>query len=154
MDAAQPLDSQGKVISADLPFLATKEVTFAGATANDPGDKDGTNATYRLFTVTGDVLVRVFAICKTDLVGAATLEVGVAGATASLLAQIADATNLDNHMAWVDATPAIGEGLAAKATAIDQHINQKVAAADITAGKIRYYCFWRPLSADGKVVAA
>src|SRR5690606_33940337 len=85
-------------------------MVFDGATANDPGDHDGTGDPATLFNVTGDVLAIVIGICKDDLVGGATIEVGVPGATASLLAQISDATALDENEAWVDATPALGEG--------------------------------------------
>ena len=33
---------------------------FAGATTNDRGDSGGTGTPYTLFTVTGDVLVRIW----------------------------------------------------------------------------------------------
>jgi len=35
-----------------------------------------------------------------------------------------------------------------------QDIIETIGAADITAGALTYYCFWRPLSDDGLVVAA
>lgn len=138
-----------------LPFKATKDMVFAGGTTDDPGDKDGANATYALFTVTGDVMVLVLGVCKDTLVGAATLEVGVTGATASILPQIADATTLAVNEGWVDATPSLAEAFTPQVHIIGGglDINQKVAAADITAGEIVYYCFWRPLSSGGLVVA-
>ena len=129
---------------------------FTGA-ANARGDKDGTSATKKLFTVTGDVLVRIFGVCTETLVGAGTLEVGVAGNTAALIAQLADATILATNEIWNDATPTeVGAGLLSNITGphiivngLD--INETVASVDITDGQIYYICFWRPLSAISKV---
>jgi len=155
-DAAQDLDSQGRVIHSPLPFHAIKTMTFAGGTLNDPGDIDGTHNPATLFTVTGDVLVMLVAVCKDTLVGAATLEVGVTGATASLLAQIANATALAVNEGYVDATPTLAEAftLAHHVIGGGLDIIQTLASANITAGEIDYHCYWLPLSEDGNVVAA
>ena len=135
-----------------------KEMTFAGGTENDPGDESGTGNPTTLFTVTGDVILRIIAICKTNLAGAtATLEVGVSGDTASLIAQTT-ATDIDANDVWHDATPDASKELdsvsAAHIISIGQDIIQTVGTADITAGAITYYCQWRPLSDDSNVVAA
>ncbi len=150
------LDANGNPVYAPLPFVVKKTMTFAGGTVNDPGDYDGTGNPATLFTVTGDVLAYIVAICKTSLSGAATLEVGLTGNTAVLLAQIADATNLDINMAYLDATPALGEGQAPLFHPIGGGLDiiQTIGTANITAGVIDYYCFFRPLSDDGNVVAA
>src|SRR5687768_13777771 len=85
---------------------------FTGGVSNTRGDKDGSKATMKIFDVVGDVLVRIFGVCTTTLVGAGTIEVGVAGNTAGLIAQIADATNLAANEIWNDATPTeVGAGL-------------------------------------------
>ena len=86
----------------------SKPAAFTGGTANTRGDKDGTKAAQTLFEVTGDVLVRVFGVCTVDLVGAATLEVGVTGNTAALIAQIANATTLDENEIYYGATHVVG----------------------------------------------
>jgi hypothetical protein len=157
-DAVMELDGQGRPLYSPLPFMAEKNMVFAGATVNDPGDyTGGTGNPATLFTVTGDVLAYLIALCKTSLVGAATLEAGLTGNTAILLAQIADvAASLDENMNWLDATPAIGEGQAPifHPIAGGLDIIQTVGTANITAGEIDYYCFWRPLSSDGLIVAA
>lgn len=133
---------------------------FDGGTSNARGDKDGTKAVLPLFKVTGVVLVRIFGVCTVDLVGAGTLEVGVAGNTAALLAQIADATTLDAGEIYNDATPVLGVETLANITGpfvvASGHggsitIDEKVATADITAGNLDYYILWRPLSPDGNV---
>lgn len=149
-------DANYQTISAPLPFFVSKRITFDGGTSGAIGDKDGALATFPIFTVTGDVMVWVFGICKTDLVGAGTLEVGVAGNTAGILAQIANATTLDANEVYATATPTLALGVDFKAHIIGGglDISGLVATADITAGVIDFYCFWRPLSTDGNVVAS
>lgn len=135
---------------------------FLGGTSNARGDKDGTKAVLPLFKVTGTVLVRIFGVCKLTLVGAGTLEVGVAGATASLIAQLADATVLATKEIWTDSTPTtpnvdllsdvLGPYIVTDAqAAAGVTIDEKVATADITAGGLYYVCLWRPVSPDGNV---
>lgn len=135
---------------------------FAGGTANLRGDKDGTKAVLPLFRVTGVVLVRIFGVCTVDLVGAGTIEVGTAGNTASLIAQLADATTLDAGEIWSAATTplnvallstVLGPYIVAAGHNNTVTIDEKVATADITAGNLDYYCLWRPLSPDGDVEA-
>ena len=151
------LDDNGRAIYGPMfSFVEKKNMVFAGGTTNDPGDKDGTSATTKLFDVTGDVMCMVIGVCKDTLVGAATLEVGVANATAALIAQLSNATTLAVNEVWADATPTLAESIATRFHVIGGglDINQLVASADITAGEIDYYCFWQPLSDDGLVVAA
>lgn len=133
---------------------------FTGGTGNTRGDKDGTQASYTLFNVTGDVIVRLFGVCTTTLVGAGTLEVGVTGNTALLLPQVADATTIAAGDVWVDNS--VGEvggvllSTVPAATVITNGLDilEKSGTADITAGNIYYVCMWKPLSSDGKVTAA
>ena len=136
--------------------IASKAVTFAGGTTNARGDQDGTGNPGALFTVTGDVLVVIFAKCTTNLAGSsATLEVGVTGNTAALLAQTT-AEDIDAGDVWRDASPAVGaeaiNGAVFIAGGLD--IIETTGTANITAGAITYYCMWLPLSSDGNVVAA
>jgi len=157
-DAVMEIDGQGKVLYSPLPFMTSKNMVFDGATVDDPGDyTGGTGNPATLFTVTGDVLVYIMALCKTSLAGAAELEVGLTGNTAILLPQIANvAASLDENMSWLDATPAIGKGqwMIFHPISGGLDIVQTVGAANITAGEIDYYCFWRPLSSDGLVTAS
>lgn len=133
---------------------------FAGGTANARGDNGGTSDPLTLFTVTGDVLVRVFGVCTVDLVsaGGGTLEVGVTGNTAALIAQTT-ATDIDANDIWNDAAPTVGTDTLANLTGPHIIVNgldiiETVGTADITAGQIYYVCLWRPLSPDGSVVSA
>lgn len=140
--------------------LKCAPTAFAGAAGNARGDKDGTSASFKLFDVTGDVLVRIFGVCTTTLVGAGTIEVGVTGNTALLLPQVADATTIAANDVWIDnSVGEVGGALLSNVPAATVIVNgldiyEKVATADITAGNIYYILLWRPLSPDGNVVAA
>ena len=154
--AAIDRDANRVPITTNTPFRVSKSMTFAGGTANDPGDYDGTGNPATLFTVTGDVLVTVFAVCTADLVGdSATVEVGVASNTAGLLAQTT-ATTIDVGESWVDSTPGLASEVLPSPHIIGggADIIQTVATANITAGSVTYYCLWRPLSSTASVVAA
>lgn len=144
------IDSFGVVKSAPS--------AFAGGTAGSRGNDGGANDPFTLFTVTGDVLVRLFGVCTVDLAGAtATLEVGVTGNTAVLIAQTL-ATDIDANEIWNDATPAIVDTLAniPGPFVIPNSLNiiETVGTTNITAGNIYYVCLWRPLSRNGSVVSA
>lgn len=140
-----------------LPFMVSKRITFAGGTANAIGDHDGTGDPFTIFNVTGDVLVDVVGIVKTTPVGQGTLEVGVTGATASILAQVADAETMAENELWApDGSVSLAEAYTPTIHGIGGGLNiiGTVGTANITAGVIDFYCFWQPLSADGKVEAA
>lgn len=133
---------------------------FAGETSNARGDKDGTSAALTLFTVTGEVLVRIWGVCTTDLVenaATAKLEVGITGNTALLIAQ-SNASAIDANEIWFDSTPAIGDALSnvpgpfIVLNSLD--IIETTSAKDINSGQIYYICLWKALSPNGKVVKA
>ena len=130
-------------------IIVSKTITYVAATT-------GAIASSTLFTVTGDVMVNLFAVCSTSLNsgGAATIEAGIVGNTASLLAQTT-ATNIDGGHVWVDSTPATVEAEPTwKIFTNGTDITQDIASATLTAGVLTYYCLWVPLSANGDVVAA
>ena len=144
-----------------LDSFNTAKVTptaFAGATTDAHGDSAGTSNPFTLFTVTGDVLVRIFGVCTTLLTGTGTLEVGVTGNTAALIAQTTG-TEIDANEIWSDASPTLGVDTLASVLGPYIIVNgldiiETVGTADITAGAIYYICLWRPLSHDGNVVNA
>lgn len=145
----------GVDIQADWRIEEKVSSAFDGGTTNAHGDHDGTGDPYTLFTVTGVVEMRVFGVCSVDLVGAsATIEVGVAGGTALVIAQTT-ATDIDAGEIWLDATPGLVQPLDANGLIVkDLDIIETVATANITAGQITYYCIWRPISDGATVVAA
>lgn len=129
-----------------LGLMASKAITYVGATTGAVGATT-------LFTVTGKVAVRLFGIVSgADLTGTGTLEAGIAGNTAALLAQTTG-TALDVGEFWVDTGPATVEALPSLQL-VASDIIQTIASNTITAGTITYYCLWFPISADGNVVAA
>lgn len=139
-----------------LGHAVEKTLTFDGGTTNGVGDFDGTGNPATLFTITGSVLIQVVGICLTDLAGAtATVEVGVTGATAAILAQ-ETATDIDANKIWHDATvDATIEASSVISTFIaSTNIILTAATANVSGGSIKFIARWVPLSADGNVVAA
>lgn len=117
---------------------------------------EGSVAAHTMYTVTGDVIVSVFGVCNTNLDsgGVATIELGIAGNTAALIAQTT-ATDIDDGEVWIDNAPATVEALPSNYILNDgTDIIATVGTATITAGQIDFYCFWRPLEAGATVVAA
>lgn len=131
--------------------LARKTYSFAV--------QGGAQGALTLFTVTGTVFAQVFGVCQTDLAGAgATVEVGISGNTAALIAQTTG-TDVDQYMTWQDATPEDNPGavdLTARSFVLTNgaDVIYTIGTADLTAGVIDFYCLWAPLSSDGLVTAA
>lgn len=120
----------------------------------------GAQGALTMFAVTGTVLAQVFGVCQTDMnsLGAATIEVGISGNTAALIAQTT-ATDLDQYETWQDATPEANPGavnLTGRTFVLTNgaDVILTIATADLTAGVIDLYCLWTPLSAGAKVTAA
>lgn len=135
--------------------MVRKTLTFTG------GAGLGAVGAVALFTVTGGVAFRLTAICTTDLtpaVAGATFSVGTAAAVAGILAATL-AADIDTGDIWFAAVPAtvldtianaeipmvIGNGAA---------IQGDVAVQAISSGVIAFTLLWRPLTANGNIVAA
>ena len=149
-EAAFSRDANGVPITNE-GIITKKSVTFANVAGQ------GATGTINLFTVTGMIIARVVGFCNTDLVGAATLEVGVTGSTALCLAQIADATTLDVGEIYADATVAKFEAISDTVppkNLISTAIFATVGTTNITAGQVDFYCIWNPISSDGNVASA
>jgi len=117
-----------------LDLISSKAITYSALTT-------GAIATTNLFTITGTVALRIFAVCSVllDSDGASTIEVGIAGATAGLIAQTT-ATTIDADEIWIDATPAKIETLPSLSILNGQTIIQTIATETIKAGVLTYYC--------------
>ena len=144
--AGQQIDANSRTINSNEAFVEESTWTFVETTT-------GATGAHTLFTVTDNCLVSVFGVCDTDLVGAATLEVGVAGNTAGLIAQTANATTIDDGEILVDATSAVGVGAVPSTFILNDgtDIIMTIGAAAITAGVIDFYCLWRPLNNNSNV---
>lgn len=131
-------------------MISRKQVTFTGAAGL------GAVGTVALFTVTGRVEYTLVPSCSESLVsaGGGTVEVGIAGNTAAIIAQTT-ATEIDTGEVWVDNAPATVEATPGKKViAGGQDIILTVGTADVTDGTLDFDIIWRPLSVDGSVVAA
>ena len=138
------LDPSGLPLTALDSFnveLSTP-TAFDGATTDARGNDGGTSDPLTLYTVTGDVLVRIFGVCTTVLAGAtATLEVGVANNIAVLIAQTT-ATDIDAEEIWLGAAPseisvdALSDVTGPFIIVNGANIIETVATADVTSGQI------------------
>jgi len=136
---------------------AEKTITFDGGTTNAIGDYDGTGNPFTIFSITGEVKAKLLAVCTTNLAGAsATLEVGITGHTASLIAQTT-ATDIDANEIWHDASPDNGveETSVAKEYFVVNGLDVigTVGTANITAGVIKFIALWKPVSKNGALIA-
>lgn len=130
-------------------FIESKAITYAAATTGATGAKT-------LFTVTGDVWARVYGVCSADLTsgGSATMEVGIVGATALIIAQTT-ATAIDTGEVWYDNTPVLVGTLPSwKIIPAGADIIQTIGTTTVTGGTLNYYCHWLPISDGASVVAA
>jgi hypothetical protein len=139
-------------------MIGSNEKRILKTVAFDGGAGNGAVGTVNLFTITGAVYALIVGICTEDLTEAgatATIEVGVAGDTACLIAQV-NAVNIDNGELWFDATPANHEVLAGIGGAFlyGTTVIATVGVQNVTDGTLTFACFWTPLSANGNVVAA
>lgn len=132
----------------NLGLMETKAITYVAGTTGAVGATT-------LFTVTGVVAVRLFGVVSgADVTGTGTIEAGISGNTAALLAQTTG-TALDVGEIWVDTVPATVEALPAlQILAAGTDIIQTIAGSTLDTGTITYYCLWNPISDDGNVVAA
>ena len=151
----------GKQVTNDYNSYAWNVGVWRTAVGNyNFTDDTGAAAAYTIFTVTGDVVVQVFGLCQIlmDSGGAATIELGIAGNTAALIAQTT-ATDLDAYETWQDATPEANPGAVSLdsrgfAIANGADVILTVGTADLTAGDVDFVCRWWPISTDGNVVEA
>lgn len=134
----QPIWTDGLIVSNTR--------TYTGTAGN------GGIGSATLFTVTGDAIVVVFASCTTSVAGtASTIEVGINGNTAALIAQT-NGTAIQAGEIWLDATPATIESLpTAKLVVGGTDIVETIASGSAATGVLKYYCLWRPLSSDADI---
>ena len=131
--------------------LGTNRLTQTITFSNDTG-------TVNVFTVTGDVLIRIIPVITTDLTSAAgaNVRLGCVGDTDAFIVDSL-ATNLDARGIWVDQTP---DNECEPTDRIRDYIitngNDVILTLDaqVDTGVIVFYCFWSKLSSNGSVVNA
>lgn len=144
--SAQQRDANSQIIGSNEAFIEESTWTFVTTTT-------GATGAHTLFTVTDNCLVSVFGICDTNIAGAGTIEVGVAGNTAGLIAQVADAEDLDDGDIWVDATPGVGVEAVPSTFILNDgaDIILTIGTTALTGGVVDFYCMWRPLNNNASV---
>ena len=135
-----------RVPITNLGLTATKSITYSASTT-------GATGATTLFTVTGLVNIRLMAVCSTSLTGSGTIEAGISGATAIAIAQTTG-TDIDTGEIWLDTTPATNEAYPSGIILNGSDIIQTIATNTLTAGVLKYFCIWSPISSDGNVSAA
>src|SRR3990167_5202143 len=157
--ASMDRDANHVPLTGDFPFRTKRTITFTGAAgSNTWGDDGGTLDGAAIYTVTGVVLFKMFAACTTllDSDGAATLAVGIAGAT-TLFLPTETATQIDAGQFWINnAANADYATWGEEAAAADnfpeillngQDIIMTVAGgANVTAGVLDFDALWKPIS--------
>ncbi len=131
-------------------FLIEKEIEFtAGETEDD------------IFSVTGLVALRVIGVITENI--AATVDNASVGTSNSATAIIANTTgdNLNGEVGaiWVDNAPQTNGEIKEDAFSANMYVvhDEDIVAtstANHDAGKVKFYCFWKPISSDGKVEPA
>lgn len=139
--------------------IARSSITFAGEVENGIGDESGTGNPATVFTLTGTVKVKIYAICTTNVTHAAdaAISLGITGNTAGIIA-LTDLTvqEMIAEEIWHDATPDKEIELTSVGKEFiitdGNNIILTVAVADVNTGVIEFICEWKPLSSDGNVV--
>lgn len=133
----------------DLGYkISSKTVTFSN-----------TSGTVNLFTVTGDVIVRIIALCTTNVASAAagSVSVGISGTTDAILPATLG-TDLDAREIWHDNSPS--SEIESLSDSLKEYVITDgddiilTCSAQIDSGALVFYCYFIPLSGDGAVVAA
>ncbi len=143
------IDSQTEVVRKTVTFLGTANV---GAIGDVP-----------LFTVTGEILiVALVPKCTTNLVengATVTMSLGITTGVALFIAAT-EPEDIDADDIWTAVAPTLS-GIALPAALKDvvvagdvNDILATIANDTITGGVLEFTLLWRPLSADGAVVAA
>lgn len=126
---------------------ATKSITFSNTTGAPV-----------MFTVTGDVIVKLVVVTTTNLAsaGGCSVELGISASAGAMVASTS-ASTLDAREIWHDtASDSEIEALSTMREYIISDGNDIVLTLDGQAdsGALTLYCFWIPLSDGASVVAA
>ena len=129
-----------------LPNIMTKSVTFAAGTT-------GAIGTFTLATVTGAVAMSVIGVCTTDVTGSGSIEVGTGNLTGAFIATTTG-TGVLNKKIWWNATPAfvLATSSITKQLMANDTVVYKITTNTLTAGVVKFYIMWAPMSDDAAVV--
>ena len=150
-------NGSGPEVSITHPNYVSVTATFTSSTWN-------TAATHEVFTVTGCVRMRMWAVCTgtlTDAADAAIIQFGVAGTTTAFIgatdAAGRNGQTLTDTWFWYDTSPDAANE--ATATAVLDHVvngldvGYEITGAALTGGSIVFHCVWEPINSTGNVAA-
>lgn len=116
-----------------------------------------------LFTISGDVRVKLLAVCTTNLAGGGAgsqVTLGFNGALTNLIGQTT-ATGIDLGEQWTSSTLAnniavntLAAGIFDRVVTGYTAIKLAITSASTSTGKIMFYCWWEPIETGATVVAA
>lgn len=125
-----------------------------------------TQASHEIATVTGLVHIIVIPECTstlTDTADGASIQLGIEGSTAILIASTGAAGAGANTIAtgefWLDATPADLVDTRTAEDALDfmvangNDVGYEITGAALTGGTLVFHVFWEPISSTGAVTA-
>lgn len=130
-----------------------KNVTFAG------GAGTGAIGTVDLFTVSGAVIFNMACVCTGDLVGqaGATVEVGISGSTAAIIAQTLAANMVEGEI-WHDNSPdahiEAASVLSSFIVSDSETIILTVGTGNVSSGSLAMEMWWAPITVGASVEAA
>ena len=154
-EAIMLADTYMELATRAVPRVARKKYTFVTATT-------GAVAAHTLFTVTGAVKAKIYAICTESLVPAvagATISVGIVGTVDAFIA-VTTSADIDIGEIWFAAAPITVFNTDANAGGVKNVIGDgadiiaNILVQAIASGVITFVCEWEPLTEGALVVAA
>lgn len=108
-------------------------------------------------TITGAVRLRMLIECTDSIVGAGSIQFGVAGATTAFIASTTG-TDIDVGDAWTDATPTETYGnfsslIFDKVILGGTDVGYEITGATLTGGTLVFHVWYEALNATGAVAA-
>jgi hypothetical protein len=122
-----------------------------------------TSGSHSVFTISGDVRIRLLPICEGDLVGhgaSSKITLGFNGATTGLIGNTT-ASVVDKGEIWISGASATVTTYKATSSALlDLIVSGKTAikltvnSVSLSSGKINFHLWWEPISEGATVAAA
>lgn len=142
-----PRDENRVPFNTDQIRSVTKEYDF--------GSESVGAGTAVVFSVTGEVLVKVFGVCSQDLAGTGgSASIGFIGATEALIPKTL-ITDIDAGELWFNELPVKAGTAFTNVSEIlvvgGSDIIIEAAGTAISGGNLTIHCLYKPVSKDGKV---
>ena len=139
------------IINSDIHSVS-KTFAFDGTSGN------GAVGTAAIFSVSGEVRIKVFGVCAEDLTGTGgNIHVGTNGSAESFVGSTV-VTAIDVNEIWLDTSPGPDvdnySNIPEKILVNGNDVIYQISGTAVTDGTIRFIAYWTPVSEDGSVSAA